>query len=650
MTLKTFIEECRKRKIFKGFSIYAIVSWVIIQVAATTFPYLGIPKSAVSFIIIMVLIGLPISLIFSWYYNIIPDENQESKTKEEDDFEKESASLFKYIILFISITVLTIVIFLTSNIFKNSNPDDISIIPTDKIAVMEFDNNTGDQEFDMLGKAAADWLSHGIVEHNLGKVISNEIVQRYQDAILVTPKSEVLNKILTPKRIITGDIYKINDELIIKGQIKDGLSNETIYAFPEVKTRLNNPIKGIEELQTLVLGYIASEQKPEFRLQNIPPKYEAYKLMLEAKELSINDDRVLELLNKALDVDSNFFEAQVYKVSYFYNKGNFATADSLRKTIKPNSNLNYRQNNLLAFYEALLSGKNKVVYETWKNEYNHAPFSLPDNSTMMTIALQYVNKPRDIQQIYDEIDMSKMNIQNCEYCLFRLYIKALADIELQNYRSAIMALQPHIQSNVSDFILKPLITAYVRSLNHDLLNDLFQELPHIMVNNDWKELYLHTGKAYLLTNQKNDAIPYLDKALVFYQEKGDQVNLAQVNLLLNNFDEAKSILESYDQNHKLNRIHKVWLATCYFKLGEIEKAKALELNIEQDRRPYDLGASDYFLAKIYSYQGNKEKSLSYLQSAVENGHIFSAESYQNDVTFKDFWYDPQFQDILKYWH
>ncbi len=650
MTLKTFFEECRKRKIFKGFSIYAIVSWLIIQVAATTFPYLGIPRSAVSFIIIMVLIGLPISLIFSWYYNIIPDENQESKTKEEDEFEKQSASLFKYIILFISTAVLAIVIFLTSNIFKNSKPDDVSIIPTDKIAVIEFDNNTGDPEFDMLGKAAADWLSHGIVEHNLGKVISSEIVQRYQDAILVTPKAEVLNKILTPKRIITGDVYKINDELIIKGQVKDGLSNETIYAFPEVKTAVSNPIKGIEDLQTLVLGYIATDEKPEFRLQNVPPKYEAYKLMLEAKELSIYDERVLDLLNKALQIDSNFFEAHVYKVSYFYNNGNFETADSLRKTIRPNSNSNFRQSNLLAFYEALLSGKNKVVYERWKNEYNHAPFSLPDNSTMMTIALQYVNKPRDIQQIFDEIDMSRMNIQNCEYCLFRLYIKSLADIELQNYRSAIMTLQPHIQSNVSDFILKPLITAYVRSLNHDLLNDLFQELPHIMVNEDWKKLYLHTGMAYLLTNQKNDALPYLEEALKQFKIQNDLENQAFVNMLLENFEEAKSILETYSRNNELSLLMKTRLASCYYKLGENEKGKSLEMKIDQDRRPYDLGATDYLLAKIYSYQGNKEKSLSYLQRAVEQGHVFSAESFQNDVTFKDFWYDPKFQDILKYWH
>ncbi|MFT4568894.1 MAG: hypothetical protein ACI9FN_003864 [Saprospiraceae bacterium] len=70
MNIREFIEECRKRNIFRSISIYVISVWLIIQVVATTFPFLGIPKLAVTVIIICCLLGLPFIMLFSWYYNL----------------------------------------------------------------------------------------------------------------------------------------------------------------------------------------------------------------------------------------------------------------------------------------------------------------------------------------------------------------------------------------------------------------------------------------------------------------------------------------------------------------------------------------------------------------------------------------------------
>lgn len=649
MKLKTFIDECRKRKIFKGFSIYAIVSWLIIQVAATTFPYLGIPGKAVTFIIILALIGLPISLIFSWYYNITLDGIEaENDDGQDDGFKERSGKFFKNFIIIVSFLVAVVVVLLLINIFNTP----AEVIPQenkeDKIAVLAFDNVTGDESLALFGKAISDWLSHGIVENKLGRVISNDILERYLEPLNTANSTMVLQEFLVPKKVISGSIYKNGDQLIIKALISDGVSND--HAFPEVRTSIEDRITGIEKLQELVLGYLATKGSPEITLQEDPPKYEAYEHLLAAKSLNIGNEEVLSHLNSALRIDSNYFEAKVYRISYFYNRGEFEKADSLLQKIDIDESSSFRQKNLLAFYEALLSGKNRVVYECWKSEYSHAPFSLPDNSTMMTIALQFVNRPEEIRQVFDQIDMSEMNVQNCEYCVFRLYTMAMADIAMDNYASAVSLLEPHIGPNVSSLITRPLTSAYIRSNQLEKLEHLFEQLSNIMTKDSWKQHYFTAAREFLLLFDDENAASYLEKAITYYTAKKDTLNITEGLILQKRWDEARSVLESYILNHPDHKRTKANLAICYHLLDKPEKAASIESALNQHRELYEMGETDYLLAYINAYTGDEEKSLSYLNKAVAGGHLFIGSSFENEVAFRQIRSSEAFQKVLDYWH
>ncbi|HUP18587.1 MAG TPA: tetratricopeptide repeat protein [Gemmatimonadota bacterium] len=49
---------------------YAVAAWVLIQVAETTFPYLGLPEVAVTLVIVLAVAGLPVALVLSWIFDI----------------------------------------------------------------------------------------------------------------------------------------------------------------------------------------------------------------------------------------------------------------------------------------------------------------------------------------------------------------------------------------------------------------------------------------------------------------------------------------------------------------------------------------------------------------------------------------------------
>jgi adenylate cyclase len=64
--------ELRRRRVFRVTGIYAIVAWIVVQVAATTFPVLLLPEWSVRFVIALFLLGLPVVIVVAWMFDITP--------------------------------------------------------------------------------------------------------------------------------------------------------------------------------------------------------------------------------------------------------------------------------------------------------------------------------------------------------------------------------------------------------------------------------------------------------------------------------------------------------------------------------------------------------------------------------------------------
>jgi TolB-like protein len=68
-----FWKELRRRKVFKVAVAYAVVAWLVIQVASTIAPQLNLPEWAPRFITFVVLLGFPVALVLAWTLEKTPD-------------------------------------------------------------------------------------------------------------------------------------------------------------------------------------------------------------------------------------------------------------------------------------------------------------------------------------------------------------------------------------------------------------------------------------------------------------------------------------------------------------------------------------------------------------------------------------------------
>ena len=71
--MANFFTELKKRKVLNSAAIYLATAFVILQVAQIIIPALHIPSWTLSFIVVLLILGFPIVVIFSWIYDVSDD-------------------------------------------------------------------------------------------------------------------------------------------------------------------------------------------------------------------------------------------------------------------------------------------------------------------------------------------------------------------------------------------------------------------------------------------------------------------------------------------------------------------------------------------------------------------------------------------------
>src|SRR5215510_15118842 len=68
-----FFGELKRRNIYKVAAAYAVVSWLLIQAASILFPTFDAPPWAMKVFVVVLMLGFPAVLVFSWAFEITPD-------------------------------------------------------------------------------------------------------------------------------------------------------------------------------------------------------------------------------------------------------------------------------------------------------------------------------------------------------------------------------------------------------------------------------------------------------------------------------------------------------------------------------------------------------------------------------------------------
>ena len=73
MNPKKFFAELQRRNVYKVAIAYAVVAWLLMQIASQIFPFFEIPNWAVRLVVLLLIMGFPVALILAWAFELTPE-------------------------------------------------------------------------------------------------------------------------------------------------------------------------------------------------------------------------------------------------------------------------------------------------------------------------------------------------------------------------------------------------------------------------------------------------------------------------------------------------------------------------------------------------------------------------------------------------
>ena len=306
---RSFFAELQRRNVYKVAVAYAVVAWLLMQVASQIFPFFEIPNWTIRLVIMLLALGFPIALVLAWAFELTPEG---IKRTEEVDLSKSIRRKTGRKLDFLIIAVLLLVI--AALLFQRFHPKvspTLSSSPEKSIAVLPFENLSRDPDNAYFAEGIQEEILTRLAKIADLKVISRTSTQRYQSK---PGNLAEIAKELGVANILEGSVQKAADQVRVTVQLVNPQTDSHLWA--ETYDRKLTDIFGVESeiakgiaqsLQAKLTG--REEQALAVKPTNNPEAYDAYLrgLALEARIVSNDVTRkAIDSYDRAVQLDRNF--------------------------------------------------------------------------------------------------------------------------------------------------------------------------------------------------------------------------------------------------------------------------------------------------------------------------------------------------------
>src|ERR1043166_4768551 len=142
MNFQSFFAELKRRNVYKVAVAYAVVAWLVIQVASIVLPTFHAPEWTLQVIIALVVIGFPAALVCSWAFEITPEGIvRESEIDPGKSITRTTGRKIVAITLVLAAMATSLFVFQLVRSRSNITSRTVDLnIPAKSIAVLPFDS------------------------------------------------------------------------------------------------------------------------------------------------------------------------------------------------------------------------------------------------------------------------------------------------------------------------------------------------------------------------------------------------------------------------------------------------------------------------------------------------------------------------------
>lgn len=327
--------ELKRRRVFRVAVVYAVVGFVVAQVADLLFPALLLPEWAFRLVVLLLILGFPIALVLAWSFDLTPegvrrtdpgsggaDEGAGAEPGTEGS-PAARASARPRLAAAAGFTVLLAALgFGAYHLLvggEESGPAvGIASAPTGvySIAVLPLTNLVGGEENEYF----ADGITEDLLT-NLGlvpdfTVISRTSAMRYKGSDKSVPE---IARELGVQFVLEGSLRRSGDRVRVVIQLVEPGTDTQIWA-----QTLDRRVEDIFDVQSEIAQAVVSALRVELtggvsdRIGRAPTdNFDAYELFLQGRDLYYDYsgpamERAIELFRRAVELDPNFALAHAW--------------------------------------------------------------------------------------------------------------------------------------------------------------------------------------------------------------------------------------------------------------------------------------------------------------------------------------------------
>lgn len=315
--MSRYFDELKRRNVFRVAAAYAVVGWLVIEVVDTIAPRMAMPDWVPGFFIILVLIGLPIALLFSWAFEMTPEGLKKTADVEVDEsITSSTGQRINYVIIAALAAVVLFQQFAPSlrTITSFGEGEDAGPIG---IAVLPFADLSADGDQEYLGDGVAEEILNVLAGMDGLKVTSRTSAFAFKGQNRSIPE---IAAALGATHVVEGSVRKQDAKVRITAQLIEVSGDSHLWS-----DTYDSDVSDIFRLQDEIANKISAALSTRLGLA-LPtvgreaPNWDiaAYELYLRARQLVMartDYESAIGLLETALQLEPEFADAWAEKAT-----------------------------------------------------------------------------------------------------------------------------------------------------------------------------------------------------------------------------------------------------------------------------------------------------------------------------------------------
>jgi serine/threonine-protein kinase len=214
MKTDNFFAELKRRNVYKVAIAYAVIAWLLMQIASQIFPFFDIPNWAVRLVVLLLILGFPIGLVLAWAFELTPEGIKLTESADREAAKPSRNKVWIYVVIVAG--ALSAGLFFVGR-YTAQNRVTTRVLPEKSIAVLPFDNQNRDPDTDYLSDGIPESIINSLSQLPQLRVMARSTVFSYKGKD-VDPRKVGhdlgVGALLMGRLIQQGDNLAIRTELV----------------------------------------------------------------------------------------------------------------------------------------------------------------------------------------------------------------------------------------------------------------------------------------------------------------------------------------------------------------------------------------------------------------------------------------------------